>query len=256
MSNLLVPGAGLDSMLKPATEGGLLFCPLKEEYAINGRKYQWPRGQLIRWHLGFSRLGQLGTTDLMQAGVETYAKFSAICKIKFEYTSNPKTANFLLTTAALDGPSGVLADMQVPMPGANERTQLVGRFDAEAYGIFDGPSPRGKIHFPLVLLHEGGHGIGSGHAPFDRNDPCVMEGTYNDSLRELQPRDIATFVERYGPPDAAEIPKSVPANGLPVYCSIGPKGLRFWQDGSKVWGIELPWKVDGEIKLTLPRLPK
>jgi hypothetical protein len=246
--NLLFPNAGLD-LLGSAANGGILFCAVTQDYAVNGRVYKWPPGSLIRWHLAFDRLGQLGDMDLKQVRAANLAEIAAACDLRFEYTSNPKTANFYGTTARMDGGSGILADQQFPPPGADENTQLLGRYDlSEAWGIYEDTPPRGRIDYGRVDLHETLHGCGVGHGQMDRNNPALIEPAYNDRIRHLQPRDVEQLVLRHGrskkpievaPPPTTPKPKtSAPppnALGKPVFTSTSQEGKEWagWIERTK-----------------------
>lgn len=186
--------------MRPASAGGMVFCGVTEEqFAIGGVRYQWPRGTTIRWNLQFSRLGNLSDLDLKQAREANCAEIAAACGLKFEYTANPRTANFLGIAQRLDGPSGVLADHRIPVGNVTADTQLLGRSDdAERWVISDTP-PSGQIDWGRVDLHEMLHGCGLGHGPVDKSDPALIEPTYSPRVRHLQRRDIAELVLRYGP---------------------------------------------------------
>lgn len=206
--------------LRSATDGGMLFCGVTEEaFAINGVTYKWPIGSRLKWNLDFSRLGNLGDQDLKQAYSDALAEIEmAQGGLTFEYTANPRVANILCVVKRLDGPSGVLADMQIPVGNPRaDSTQLGGRFDdAEAWVIAKNPG-RNQIDFYRVALHESLHAMGLGHAPVDRSNPCLIEPMYSQTIRNLQPRDKSELVRRYG--ERREVP--APAPDEPVGDSVG-----------------------------------
>lgn len=203
--------------LRSADAGGVLFCGVTaQQFAINGNTHKWPVNGGLTWSLGAAQLGRLGSADIKQVYQECFAEIMAACNVAIDYTANTKTANFLFTTARLDGPSGVLADHMIPM---NNRTQqLIGRYDvSESWVIAQNP-PRGTIDFYRVALHELLHGMGLGHGPVDRNDPALIEPSYSPFIRNLQPRDKAELVRRYGPPVKPKEPTPTP--GSPGKCVI------------------------------------
>lgn len=199
--------------IRSALEGGLVFCGVSEEqFAINGRTYQWPPGAHLTWSLGFSRLGPLSDLDLKQAYTEAFAEIAGCCHVTHEYVSNARVANIIVNVQRLDGPSGVLADMQIPVGNVLPSTQLQGRIDdSEAWGLFENPPP-GKIDFYRVALHELLHAHGLGHKPVDVREPALIAPMYDRSIRNLQPADKAELVRRYGQPKVTATPTTpVPA---------------------------------------------
>ncbi len=187
--------------IKPATEGGFLFCGVTSEaYAINGRTYQWGKGAHLTWSLGFSRLGSLGEDELKEAYRQCFAEISAACNITHEYVSNHRTANILTNVQRLDGRGGTLADMQIPVGNVStDRTQLLGRMDdSEQWGLWDNP-PSGGIDLYRVALHELLHAHGLGHKPASIREPALIAPMYDRNIRHLQAADIKELVRRYGP---------------------------------------------------------
>jgi hypothetical protein len=200
--------------LRSACDGGLLFCGVSEQqFAINGTTYQWPRGSHITWGLGFSRLGQLSDLDCKGAIHDALLEISGCCGITHAYAANFRSANVLITAQRLDGRSGVLADMQIPTGNVNANTQLLGRCDdGEEWTIAENPA-RGAVDFYRVILHELLHAHGLGHGPVDRSNPALIEPTYSTAIRNLQPRDKAELVRRYGPARTPQPPVGPPAVG-------------------------------------------
>jgi hypothetical protein len=247
----------LTAMLKPVALGGLLFCGVSEEqFAINGTRYQWPKGSELGWNIGFSRLGKLGDQDLKDAYAAGCAEImAATAGIKLKYVANPKTANILCNIARLDGPSGILADMQIPVGNVSDQaTTLQGRFDdSELWVLSDTPAPN-EIDFYRVGLHELLHAMGLGHKPPEIQDEALIAPIYNRAIRHLQPADKRELVIRYG--EAAEVkpsdpPVPVAPGSKPVWVRIENGQLKVGQD-TKEWGIPLPGFA-GKVEATLPR---
>lgn len=188
--------------LRSAVDGGVLFCGVSEEqFAINGVTYQWPRGSHLTWGLGFSRLGSLSDMDVKDVVTAALKEIAEACDVTHEYRKNVNGANFHISTRRLDGPSGVLADCQIPTGNVDvDGTQLLMRLDdSEAWGIFDNP-PANKIDLYRVILHEFLHGHGLGHQPTNAGQPALIAPMYSRSIRHLQPADKAELVRRYGRP--------------------------------------------------------
>lgn len=198
--------------LRPVTEGGVLYCGVTaQEYAIGGVTYQWPRSiRKLRWSLNFSRLGQLSDMDFKDAATVWFKEISDCCDRVFEYVQNTRLANILYTVQRLDGPSNVLADMQIPVGNVTEDTQLIGRFDdSEGYTLKTTPGP-GEIGLYPVGLHETEHAMGLGHKPASVNAPALIAPVYNPLVRNLQAADIAELQRRYGKPTVVVPPAPTP----------------------------------------------
>lgn len=222
--------------LRSASDGGVLFCGVTQEmFAINGVTYKWPAGVTLRWHLAFSRLGSIGDMDLKATRENNLAEISAACNLKFEYTSNPRTAHLYGVARRLDGPSGVLAQHGIPVGNVNDNTQLTGDHDdAERWGIFDGIPPAGFINWQPVDLHELLHGMGLGHGQVIPSDPALIQPSYDPRVRHLQRRDKAELVRRYGEPSAGQ-PTPPTSGNKPV----NYKGIHEIEQNGMVWRGEV-----------------
>jgi hypothetical protein len=187
--------------LRSAADGGLLFCGVTEQrFAIDGVRYQWPKGSKLAWCLGFDRLHKLSDMDLKGAVLEMTKEISHYCNIDFEYTPKPSQANILVNLAHLDGPSGVLADMGIPMRNAHpDRTQLKGRVDSSEieWVISENPGPK-QLDWFRTQFHELLHALGLGHQPTNARVPALIAPTYSTRIRYLQAPDIEELVIRYG----------------------------------------------------------
>jgi hypothetical protein len=231
--------------LRSVLDGGHLYCgTVIEAFAINGVRYQWPRAiRKLLWSFNFSKLGKLSDMDCKDAATEWFKGFSDCCDRLFEYTPDPTKANILYTKTTLDGRSGVLADMQIPVGNLTPASQLIGRFDdSEAWGLGE-DLPLGQIDFFGTGYHETGHALGSGHEPASIKLPSLMAPIYDPRIRVLQEIDKQEMVRRYGAPVS---PPPVPTGPPP-----GAKGVNFRetkeieQDG-KIWR--------GEVSGTLQRV--
>lgn len=218
--------------LRSVTDGGMVFCGVSEEaFAINGVTYQWPRGSKLTWGIAFSRLGDLSDMDCKDAIALALREISECCDVTHEYVKNANAANLKIISQRLDGPSGVLADCQIPVGNVHsDSTQLLMRFDdSERYGLFSNPPSHG-IDFYRVFLHEAEHFHGLGHKPASVMEPALIAPTYNTRIRNLQQADIAELVRRYGPQKSKPAPQPQPPSGKAVTVTVEQNGLRWKGD--------------------------
>jgi hypothetical protein len=133
--------------------------------------------------------------------------WSKVADVQATKAATPEAANFLITTATLDGPGGVLADMQLPAPGIFQQRMRIDIAEAAL---------RDKL--PLILMHEFGHAYGLQHFPMGP-PPELMEPILNPSIAGPQPTEANLMAKWYGLP----IPPS-PAPGVPgvapVVCTM------------------------------------
>jgi hypothetical protein len=222
----------------PVADGGGLFCGVTEqEYAINGSTYQWPRGSVLTWGIGFSRLGGLSDMDCKDAVEAALKEISGCCDVSHKYIKNFAAANIRLGNELMDGKSGVLADMQIPVGNVSvDGTSLRGRFDdSENWVLAENPAP-GTIDFYRVALHELEHAHGLGHRPASIQEPALIAPVYSPVMRSLQPADKAELVRRYGPPKpVAEPPPTTPVPGSKPVKYTGTHEIE--QDGKRWRGV-------------------
>lgn len=221
---------GMEGVLS-ANAGGGLFCGVTEEqFAINGVTYQWPKGSHLKWGMEFSRLGGITGDDLISAIKEFLKEIAGACNATFEYVQGQMSANIWLTAKRLDGPSGVLADMQIPTNARVDRTQLLGRFDdSENWVLADNP-PAGTIDFYRVGLHEWLHAMGLGHRPPSVTKPALIAPLYSPVMRHLQKADIDELVRRYETPQTPVVP---PTTGVRKSVNFKADNAELEQDGRK-----------------------
>ena len=211
-------------------ENGFSFCGVTaESFAIDGRRYQWPRNSRLSWCLAFDRLGNLTDMDLKGACEFIFKSIATVCQLDFTYSPNSRSANILVSLDRMDGRSGTLADMQIPMGIVNAgNTQLHGRIDiAESWDIFDGPGG-GRIDYRRTQFHEMLHAMGLGHKPDSDKRPALIAPVYSENLWVLQPADIEELQMRYGaretspPPAPAPVPvPTVPLSGFTQSIKVG-----------------------------------
>jgi hypothetical protein len=197
---------------KPIGEGGALFCGVTaQQFAIDGVTYQWPRGSKLKWALDSETMakgyGQLKADDIISC-IKLFLKneFDSNCDVFHEFVSSSASANIILTRHRHDGPSGVLADMQIPANARVDSTQLIGRFDISENWVLAENPPAGTIDFERTCKHEWEHAMGLGHRPPSVTKPALIAPLYSPTMRNLQKADIDELVRRYGTPQQAPTP--------------------------------------------------
>lgn len=130
--------------------------------------------------------------------------WSKVSRLRPYFTERIGEARLLIRTRKLDGPGGVLADCELPNGSSrqvNMRIDLGDEWDAD----LTTPASR-KIKLGVVGRHEGGHGIGIGHAP--KNSKNWMAPAYDPSVVLAGVWDANQAIARYG--EAAALPPSTP----------------------------------------------
>lgn len=185
------------------------FCATKESAAAG--ICQWPRGHVITWKV-LDAIAKFPKRDYQEICRMAFAQWEAICGVRFELTTKGN-ANINITTRRIDGPGGILAEAQLPCGNPGPNTQLglwVDTGDNWAYA--DNP-PRGAIDILRVIMHEGGHNIGLGHA--SGRGTNLMDQTISKIRGPQSGWDIPQAVMRYG--DVSQTP---PPPGSPEGITI------------------------------------
>lgn len=132
---------------------------------------------------------------------DAFARWSKVCNVVFSETSSPGNANFVITEHDFgDGPSGVLADCQLPY-GGQQRMRL----DRQGRWVVSTNPPSGSVDLIAVAAHEMGHGIGLSHLPTG-GLVDLMEPFYRPGLRDPQAAETAMVVQLYGEPKVSQPP--------------------------------------------------
>ena len=190
----------LSELSASVLDGGCAFCGVTvQEYAINGVTYGWRKGSHLRVALNFDDLGALRSSQVKEAVEASLKEISACCDITHEIIASELNANIVVNLARMDGKMGVLADCEIPTPGATpDQHRVRMRIDTgERWGLAENPTGD-MIDFYRVFLHEALHGHGLGHKPASIRDPALIAPMYSPTIRNLQPADIGELRRRYG----------------------------------------------------------
>jgi len=175
-------------------QDGCQFCQTKEQDFLGVS--QWPDGD-IPWTITALIPGV--TLEQMKEDIAWgYALWARNFGIKPRYVSDAREARVLIGTRRIDGPSGVLAEAELPS-GSRQVRMWFDVGDSWTSQFDDGTR---RIITKLVGVHEGGHTLGFGHAP--SGSPNILAPIYNSKQRTAGPWDIAQGRSRYGNPVISE----------------------------------------------------
>lgn len=188
------------------------FCNVPEHVVgqANGRLCQWPRGHVVTWTVtgllpGWTR------EQLVEVYGRAWLAWTSVSGLKTQFVEQVKQANIEVTSRAIDGPAGVLAEAELPCGNVTPSTRLRCWFDNREQKWVDAINVGGigAVDLLRVAIHEFGHNLGHGHDTDGRTnsimDPAVSH------LRDPQQVDIQRQIERYGEPVAMPDPTEPPA---------------------------------------------
>ncbi len=196
---------------------GLAFCAVPMFLGQSG-ECMWDKHELS--YSVTTSLKGLSDDAWLAALKMAWGFWADVANIKAVYIEDAASADVLIATGAIDGPSGVLAWSEMPC-GASDPDQLRQRFDSGelAWVVAENPS-QGQLDIVRVACHEIGHVIGLPH--FANGAPALLAPTYSTKIRRPQPMDIAAAQERYGPPTTPPTP--IPPTPVPIPPVPNPPG--------------------------------
>lgn len=175
------------------------ICAL--EFAAEARDTRWGKSALT-WAVQSPLPGVL--LEAFRGVVrQAFASWASVCGLAFAEAA-PGSADILIATGPIDGPSGTLAWSELPPSRPVHQ-----RYDTSERWSIDGSPERSEIELLAVACHEIGHALGLQHAP--QGAPDLMAPFYSASIFTPRPGDIARIQALYGPPAAAPVPPPPPA---------------------------------------------
>lgn len=197
------------------------FCGLPDVMEQRSGLCKWPDNR-IAYHVVDAFPG-LTIHETWESFDWSMKQWASVCDLKPNRALTPETARIVARVVRLDGPSGVLADSQLPCGAIRQAQQ---RYDSsEAWNR--------AIQARLVVLHELGHALGIPHI----GSGNVMAPVYDPRLTALQRGDAAEAVERYGKPVDAPAPQPTP----PATSEGGPF---FFDHMRKVVVAPVGWRLE------------
>jgi hypothetical protein len=178
------------------------FCALED--IAEARDTKWGKKRLA-WFVASDLPSVLH--DALRGTVKlALGNWALVCDLTFTEAAGAESADILVTTGTIDGPSGVLAWSELPPSSPCHQ-----RYDTGENWTTDAHGQQGPIDLLAVITHETGHALGLQHAP--QGTPDLMAPFYSPTIRTPQPGDIARMQALYGKPTVN--PPDVPAPPLP-----------------------------------------
>lgn len=183
-------------------------CGCPDVMAEQARVCKWPMNLMpLTYHLRTvpDILSMADWRDIFKDHLDE--AWSDVCGVTFQYVDNVREANIVVISKRFDGPSGILADAQLP---CGNQQQLTMRLDSAEKWSKNGRNRR--LLAGNVVSHEGGHNLGLYHIE-NRRGVALLNAMYNSQIGLPQPLDIEQVVQRYGSPKSKPTPEPTP---LPI----------------------------------------
>ncbi len=188
---------------------GLCYCGVPEElFGRRARERKWDKRDLL-WAI-VDYIPTIGQIEQEVAYRVAFNNWQSVCGLSFAQTTDQSEADFLILTRNIDGPSGTLAEHQLPY---GSDAQLRGWFDVGDKWTTKQPHGPNVIDLVAVATHEFGHGIGLPHITAPGS---LMNPFYDPAIRTPQKADIEEAQQRYGLPQLGPKPEPTPEADYPV----------------------------------------
>jgi hypothetical protein len=197
---------------KPSPDDGFEFCALRADFSLDlATPARLPR---CKWWLE-NTLPSWQRDDVRAAISQALGAWSTVADVQTEEARSPDLADLIIRCVNLGGPQGVLADCELPGP----RIQHMRLDTSERWTLFVGEAvPAGLIDIYRVILHEGGHYWGMGHAPAGSLN--VMAPNYSKTIWVPRSWEIEQMQAAYGKPRPGTPTQPPPSPGEPFTLKI------------------------------------
>ncbi len=178
----------------------------------------------VRWCL-VQQIPGLSPQDVQAVFTKAWQQWADVSGLRPTQVADATLANVLTGSRAIDGPSKVLAESELPCGVAK-----VSQWFDSAERWSNGPGPSNTINLVAVACHEIGHALGLEHT----NDGGLMDPFYNAAV--TKPRggqELAAIQLRYGKPSPSPDPTPTPG-GLPDPLTITLSGGNITIPGYRV----------------------
>lgn len=222
----------------------LTFCNVPEHLVLeaNANLCRWPNPH-VTWGITDLVPG-LSEEQLREAVVWGFDQWKAVCGVTHEEVQTAAAAKVLIGSRRIDGPSGVLAEAELPCGNVRQTRLWFDTGDSWVTGWSPGAR---QIVIAAVAWHELGHSLGIGHAP--QNSPNVMAPVYNPAVRTAGAWDVQQATLRYGPP-ALQPPTTTPPPKPPPVPPLPPGGSVMEFVRMLTWLLSQPWFLEILRKFT------
>lgn len=166
-------------------------CRFPDVMAVADELQKWPKGMVVTWFME-TVPSRFGRTAAEAAYIAATKAWMSCCGVKFEPTTNPKTARLTVRFDGIDGAGRVLGYSDLPDDKGSPRLQ---RFDHEENWVISEKPKLGEIDFLRVATHELGHILGIGHISAGN----LLQPMYDLNIRGPKAGDVHEAIARYGP---------------------------------------------------------
>lgn len=199
----------MDGQLLPVTGEPRYFCRNPEQFGdgtatfrLSTTRPTWWLANELPW------MSRAELEQIIQAATDGWSPFA---NVKATRAPSLDLATWRIEVASIDGPGGVLADMQLPHPTVRQQVMHI---DVAESAL--------KDLLVVILMHEFGHAYGLQHFP-SAPPPELMEPVLNPAIRAPQPTEAALMAQWYGLPQAeSPIPGAPPVEPLVCTTRITP----------------------------------
>lgn len=114
----------------------MTFCACREQFGLTSTPVYKLANQRPKFCVQTTP-PHISRDDLIAACLEAFGRWSAVCDVVFAPTDDANAAQFTVNTHTFDGPSGILADCELPSPGLAQQAMRID--PSEQWVVSDNP---------------------------------------------------------------------------------------------------------------------